>query len=229
MTHYRVPSLSGVFAEAVAQGLLDLSKTEGLDALAERLRGRPDGFVRFGERLEEARWPLRNDVALARRAVREYPSLPEKLEPVLALVDRWLAGEAIPVDDLRVNWQVAHAIHWGSAFAGHARAESDDVFRRIHEDTVPEALVALEGAYREPVADVQATEMVTMVASAAYNAAEGWLAYYAHRQVSSPVAISAVRAISIAASACGEELWSVIIKEALRLPLDPADPAPAAP
>jgi hypothetical protein len=227
MPHYRVPSLSGVFAEAVDQGYLDLS-TKGLDALAERLRGRPEGFVSIDNRLEEARWPLRNDVALARFAARAYPLLPERLEPTMKLVERWLAGEAISVAELRVGWQSAHAIHWGSSWAEHSRAESEDLYRRIHEDIAPEALAELDRTFGDPVADVQATEMVTMVASAAYGASEGWLSFYAHRRLSSPVASSAVRAITIAVSARGKDLWNAIIDEALRLPLDPADPVPAA-
>lgn len=224
MTHYRVPTLSGVLAEAVAQGFLDLS-TKGLDELAEKLQGCPEGYVEIGGRIEEARWPLRNDVALARLAARAYPSLPERLEPPLTMVERWLEGPGIAVCELKACWQAAHAVHWGSSWGDHARSESEDMFRRIHRDIPPEALSELDRAFREPVADVRATEMVTMVAAAAYHASEGWFAYYAHRRLSSPVATSAARAISIVAGVCGKELWSAIIEEALRLPLDPTEPA----
>lgn len=223
MPHYRVPSLSGVFAEAVDQGHLDPS-IKGLDALVERLRGGPEGFVTIGERIEEARWPLRNDVALARFAARAYPKLPGRLEVSLNLVERWLEGEVISVDLLKINWQVAHAIHWGSSWADQERTESEEIFRRIHTDIAPVVLVELDRAYRDPVADVLATEMVTMVASAAHGASEGWLAYYAHRRLSSPVAASAARAISIAAGAMGNEIWELVIGEALRLPIDAANP-----
>jgi hypothetical protein len=221
MPHYRVPSLSGVFAEAVDQGCLDLS-AKGLDALAERLKGRPEGFVDVGGKPDEARWPLRNDVVLAHYAARAYPSLPDRLEPTLRLVERWLAGEAVSTEELRVGWQAAHAIHWGSMWSEN-KAEAEDLFRRIHEDAAPEALVELERAFREPVPDAQATEMVTMLASAAYGASEGWLSFYAHRRLSSPSAVSAVRAIVIAVGARGKDLWDSIIEMALRLPLDPTE------
>lgn len=227
MPHYRVPNLPGVFAEAVDQGLLDRS-TRGLDALAEKLLGRPEGFVEIDGRLEEARWPLRNDVALAHYAARAYPSLPGELDPAMKLTERWLAGEAIPVADLKTAWQVTHAIHWASTWRDQARAEAEELFRRIHQDVAPEALSELERSFHAPLADAQATEMVTLVASAAYNASEGWLSYYAHRRLSSPAAVSAARAISIAAGARGKDLWVAIIEEALRLPLDPAERAPTA-
>lgn len=225
MVHYRVPHLPGAIAEAVDQGRLD-PNTPGLAALAEKLKRLTLNFKAEGERLDEIRWPVRNDAALAYYASREYRSIPERLRPLLAQAERWLGGEAISSDELRRVWHMAHAIHWGSSWPAEMRAEAEDVFGKIHTNITPEALVELDRTFAEPLADVKATELATMVISAAHTASEGWLAYYAHRRLSSPTAVSAVGAISIVAAARGKEIWTSVVAEALRLVPEPPVSAP---
>jgi hypothetical protein len=160
--------------------------------------------VRGGEGFDSRRWPVANDAALARLALRRLGLPPERVDEALAAIDACAGDPA----RLRPLARMAAARRFAAAGAG------PDLFSKLYRDPTPEELAVF--AAPAPAAPDSELAAISAVIDACYQAADGLYAYHCHRGVPG---MSAQPAATLVASALqgGGLTTAELVAEALEL------------
>lgn len=186
--------LPGVLAELVRSGELSAG-APGLAALVSELDPAWWAIATDGVRLDQVGWPTRFDVELTRRAVGRMAPLDPAVQPLLDEVTSWLdAGTAAPALEARRGVAFAAALGASLADVVGTEVEALQLLVTLRPFADAEERRWFLKARRLPAGE----RAVCHLAAATRVAADGWLAYHAHRSLPSEAAAHAAPAIRLA-------------------------------
>lgn len=187
-------ALPGVLAQLARSGELP-RETPDLARLLLELGPSWSAIVTEGTRLDQAGWPTRFDAELARRAVARLGPFRPAIQAWLDEVSAWLDG-GLDAAALQPRRRVVFAAEFGAGLADNPSSDEEAIqaLMTLRPTSSDEERRWCLDARRMDAGE----RSVCHLAATARVAADGWLAYHAHRRYPSETAVHAAPALRLA-------------------------------